>query len=1033
MAADGKSFGISFGVYTIVAVICFLFFGLARSTSLFAKYYAPKRYMRGLKHKPKRLPMSFWGWILPVYRTTEDEMIRIAGFDAATYMRIIAFGMELFLILTFLCCAAILPVNIVGKQVDANLSAAGALAPNNYTYWIPPPPPLNAAVPPPPPASPGVQGINPPNFYDQSPPAPPGLVWWQYKDGVPPLPPPTDVNPAFTRYGWRYNPDWRPLSYTPNNMDQLTMSNVENKSLHLWVHCLMTWIVSAVVYRLLWKYSKGIVGLRLRYLQQNEGTEPRSVLVQDIPGVYYGTMLHRLDAFVLKWLPNAIKKPLKKTVSTAVNVGNKGLQATAGRVTNTLVGRDKPQEPEKAGDTFFDAPAALPARGSIPSVSALDPAVAAAKQQLADEAENAHLIHNGEPTSSPPVPAEKWKAPKMEEPEFANDPPTLEEVYQSVTDTDPWAKAERQLQEGRSMQEVVQREYDELFGGEVEAVHVVQDMADLNKLCKEYEKLKGKLADLIDDYTSKKRRHKKIKPQKVRVNGILYGGWGRENYGTKPIKVEALEFWPARMKELRRLIFEEQQKAREKTVPAAFVTFRKHVSQVKAVSSTQHHDTSTWRVSAAPGPQEIIWGNLRWRSWERAVRFVGVWGAFGVLTLFYLIPIIAIQGLINIDQLRKIHVIAVIIDLPVVRSIITAILPGLVLKVFLALLPWLLSIMGRLQGLHSLSSLDFSVISKFYIFQFITVFLGSFIAGSVLNQARALINNPTMIFSTLGTAAPLTSIFFLTWIELNALAAVPVGFLRIIGFVLFWLMSRLAATERAKARLWQRQIQKYGPVMPQHTITILLGLVFCIMNPIITPVCLIYFMIITVTEKYNLLYVYTFEYQSGGQLWPQVFGHVITALVMFQLFMIGILAVKQSYTSSVVVPLLFITAIFTMVCRSIFERPFQVMSLRGAVDLDKHEEAKAMMGLQSEKGKGREEDEYLASNMKFHEQEHNQLMQEAQNMTRVLSGEEAVQEEHEEEEPQEDDGKSGASTPKITRRTSANAKSSSTVTGDNAV
>ena len=39
---------------------------------------------------------------------------------------------------------------------------------------------------------------------------------------------------------------------------------------------------------------------------------------------------------------------------------------------------------------------------------------------------------------------------------------------------------------------------------------------------------------------------------------------------------------------------------------------RKHVSQVKAVSSTQHHDTSTWRVSAAPGPQEIIWGNLRW-------------------------------------------------------------------------------------------------------------------------------------------------------------------------------------------------------------------------------------------------------------------------------------------------------------------------------------------------------------------------------------------------------------------------------------
>jgi hypothetical protein len=75
-----------------------------------------------------------------------------------------------------------------------------------------------------------------------------------------------------------------------------------------------------------------------------------------------------------------------------------------------------------------------------------------------------------------------------------------------------------------------------------------------------------------------------------------------------------------------------------------------------------------------------------------------------------------------------------------------------------------------------------------------------------------------------------------------------------------------------------------------------------------------------------------------AQLWPQVFNHVITALFVFQLFMIGILAVKQSYTSSIIVPLLFITGIFTFVCRGIFSRPFTVMSLRGAVDLDKHEE-----------------------------------------------------------------------------------------------
>lgn len=45
--------------------------------------------------------------------------------------------------------------------------------------------------------------------------------------------------------------------------------------------------------QLLWKHSKAMVGLRLRYLQQHEGVEPHTVLVQDIPGVYFGSMMHR--------------------------------------------------------------------------------------------------------------------------------------------------------------------------------------------------------------------------------------------------------------------------------------------------------------------------------------------------------------------------------------------------------------------------------------------------------------------------------------------------------------------------------------------------------------------------------------------------------------------------------------------------------------------------------------------------------------------------------------------------------------------
>ena len=48
-----------------------------------------------------------------------------------------------------------------------------------------------------------------------------------------------------------------------------------------------------------------------------------------------------------------------------------------------------------------------------------------------------------------------WAPRATEEPEFANEPPALEEAFRSVTDTDPWERARLLMQEhGMSMQEV---------------------------------------------------------------------------------------------------------------------------------------------------------------------------------------------------------------------------------------------------------------------------------------------------------------------------------------------------------------------------------------------------------------------------------------------------------------------------------------------------------------------------------------------------------------------------------------------------
>lgn len=62
-----------------------------------------------------------------------------------------------------------------------------------------------------------------------------------------------------------------------------------------------------------------------------------------------------------------------------------------------------------------------------------------------------------------------------------------------------------------------------------------------------------------------------------------------------------------------------------------------------AAHSLLHRDQSAWRCKPAPGAEEVVWQNVVWRAWERSCRRVLATAAFVALTLFYIIPITAVQ------------------------------------------------------------------------------------------------------------------------------------------------------------------------------------------------------------------------------------------------------------------------------------------------------------------------------------------------------------------------------------------------------
>lgn len=56
-------------------------------------------------------------------------------------------------------------------------------------------------------------------------------------------------------------------------------------------------------------------------------------------------------------------------------------------------------------------------------------------------------------------------------------------------------------------------------------------------------------------------------------------------------------------------------------------------------------------------------------------------------------------------------------NIAILSAVVTAIIPGLALKIFLAFVPSIILTMNKFAGMISLSQLDMGLVSRFFIFQ----------------------------------------------------------------------------------------------------------------------------------------------------------------------------------------------------------------------------------------------------------------------------------------------------------------------------
>lgn len=465
-----------------------------------------------------------------------------------------------------------------------------------------------------------------------------------------------------------------------------------------------------------------------------------------------------------------------------------------------------------------------------------------------------------------------------------------------------------------------------------------QIVYDANKLAKLVEK-KKQMQNSLDYYQLKFERNTSKRP--TSKTGFL---------GLCGDKVDAIDYYTAEIDKLSKEEIAEREKIKNSPkyiMPAAFVSFRTRWGAAVCAQTQQTRNPTIWLTEWAPEPRDVYWNNLAIPFVSLTIRRLIVAVAFFFLTFFFMIPIIFVQSLANIEGIEKtLPFLKKLIEVPVIKSFIQGFLPGIALKIFLILLPTILMFMSKFEGFISLSALERRAAGKYYMFLLVNVFLGSIITGAAFEQLNTFVHqSPTQIPRTIGSAISMKATFFITYIMVDGWAGIAGEILRLKPLIIYHLKNFfLVKTEKDREEAMDPGSIGFDSNEPQIQLYFLLGLVYAVVTPFLLPFIIVFFGLAYVVYRHQIINVYNQEYESGAAFWPAVHGRIITALIIAQLLLFGLISTKAAAQSTPFLVVLIALPVFTFYfhrfCKNRFEPAFVKYPLQEAMMRDTLEQAR---------------------------------------------------------------------------------------------
>ncbi|XP_024987643.1 CSC1-like protein At3g54510 isoform X2 [Cynara cardunculus var. scolymus] len=294
----------------------------------------------------------------------------------------------------------------------------------------------------------------------------------------------------------------------------------------------------------------------------------------------------------------------------------------------------------------------------------------------------------------------------------------------------------------------------------------------------------------------------------------------------------------------------------------------------------------------------------------------------------------AVQGIAQFEKLKKWFPPAMAVQLiPGLSSVITGYLPSVILSGFVYIVPYVMKVMARVAGYVSRSEQEQKASSMVFYFLMGNVFFMSVLSGSLLDQIGKSFINPRDVPSRLAKAVSVQGDFFMTYILTSGLS----------GFSLEILQPGLLTWDTMKLHTWGRGKKKtnylysfpYYRVLPFVELFVLVGVVYAVIAPLLLPFLVVYFLLGYVVFINQMHDVYETTYETCGQYWPHIHHHVVLAIIIMQITMIGLFGLKSKPSASIAtIPLLVVTVAYNEYCKFRFLPTFYKCSVQDAKDND---------------------------------------------------------------------------------------------------